>query len=151
MKVAIVINGTRGDVQPMLALAMGLKEKGHEVIFCAPPGNEGLFNRYDFQYVAFGPNYQELFKQNSKMKGGATKAPSPKEMKVETGKQIDRLGLGPNACDFKKITANAISSAILECVANVKYKKNAMDIFRKLQNSNGLALTIELIEKDLIK
>lgn len=91
MKVAIVINGTRGDVQPMVALAKGLIENGHEVICCAPPENEELIKRYNCQFVAFGPNYKERFKQNAQMKGGATKAPSPKEMKKETENQIGLL------------------------------------------------------------
>jgi len=91
MKIAIVVNGTRGDVQPMLALATGLIKNGHEIILCAPPENEELAKRYNCPFVPFGPNYKELFKENAKLKGGATAAPKPKEMKLETGKQIDLL------------------------------------------------------------
>jgi UDP:flavonoid glycosyltransferase YjiC (YdhE family) len=40
MKIACVILGTRGDVQPMVALATGLMKKGHEVTIFAPPENE---------------------------------------------------------------------------------------------------------------
>jgi len=91
MKIAIVINGTRGDVQPMLALATGLIKNGHQIIFCAPPENEELAKRYNCPFVSFGPNYKELFKKNAQMKGGATKAPSPQEMKKETENQIKLL------------------------------------------------------------
>lgn len=91
MKISIVINGTRGDVQPMLALAIGLRKNGHEVILYAPPENEELVSKYNVHYVAFGPNYKELFKQNAQMKGGATSAPSLKEMKMETDNQINKL------------------------------------------------------------
>ena len=91
MKIAIVINGTRGDVQPMLALSIGLKKNGHEIILYAPPENEELINKYNCPFVAFGPNYKELFNQNAQMKGGATAAPSPKEMKNETENQIKKL------------------------------------------------------------
>ena len=91
MKIAIVVNGTRGDVQPMLALATGLIKNGHEIILCAPPENEELVKRYNCHFVPFGPNYKELFKENAKLKGGATAAPKPKKMKSETGKQIDLL------------------------------------------------------------
>jgi vancomycin aglycone glucosyltransferase len=91
MKIAIVVNGTRGDVQPMLALAIELMKNGHEIICCAPPENEELVKRYNCQFVAFGPNYKEIFKKNAQIKGGATKAPSPKEMKKETENQIDLL------------------------------------------------------------
>jgi vancomycin aglycone glucosyltransferase len=66
-------------------------------------------------------------------------------------KQIVKLGLGPDTCDFKKITAEAISSAITECVSNDKYKKNAEDISQRLQNVNGIELTIQLIEKEFKK
>jgi UDP:flavonoid glycosyltransferase YjiC (YdhE family) len=45
MKIACVILGTRGDVQPMVALAEGLLRRGHEVTICAPPENEELVKR----------------------------------------------------------------------------------------------------------
>src|SRR4030042_5317231 len=91
MKAAIVVNGTRGDVQPMLALATGLIKNGHQIIFCAPPENEELVKRYHCPFVVFGPNYKELFTKNAQMKGGATKAPSPSEMKKETENQMNLL------------------------------------------------------------
>lgn len=80
----MVINGTRGDVQPMIALAKAYQKKGHDIIMCAPPENEELTKRYDCPYVPFGPNYKEIFKKNAGMKGGASVSPSPKKMKEET-------------------------------------------------------------------
>jgi vancomycin aglycone glucosyltransferase len=66
-------------------------------------------------------------------------------------KQIVKLGLGPDTCDFKKITTEAISSSITECVTNEKYKNNAAGISQRLKNANGRDLTIQLIEKEFIK
>jgi UDP:flavonoid glycosyltransferase YjiC (YdhE family) len=66
-------------------------------------------------------------------------------------KQIVKLGLGPDTCDFKKMTAEAISSAITECVTNDKYKENAVEISQRLQNVNGLELTVQLIENEFRK
>jgi vancomycin aglycone glucosyltransferase len=91
MKVAIVINGTRGDVQPMLSLATGLMKNGHEIVFCAPPENDELVKRYNCPFVPFGPNYKELFRKKANFKGGAAVGPSPKEGKKETEKQINLL------------------------------------------------------------
>jgi len=65
----------------------------------------------------------------------------------ENRKQIVKLGLGPNTCNFKKMTAVSISSAITELISNDKYRKNAELISHKLQNVNGIELTIQLIEK----
>jgi vancomycin aglycone glucosyltransferase len=91
MKIAIVINGTRGDVQPMVALATGLLKNGHEIIFLAPPENKDIVERHNLRFVPFGPSYKELFKQKAGMKGGATASPSPGEMKKQTEAQIDLL------------------------------------------------------------
>ena len=66
----------------------------------------------------------------------------------ENRKQIVKLGLGPNTCDFKKISAESISSAIIECTTNDIFKKNALEISKKLKNVNGVELTVQLIEKE---
>lgn len=39
MRVAIVVCGSRGDVQPMLAVAAGLRAAGHSTIVCSSPDN----------------------------------------------------------------------------------------------------------------
>lgn len=61
-------------------------------------------------------------------------------------RQIVKLGLGPDTCDFKEISAGAISSAITECISNETYRKNAEDLAQKLRNSDGVALTVQYIE-----
>lgn len=62
-------------------------------------------------------------------------------------KQINRLGLGPNTCDFKEISAEVVSAAINECIMNATYRKNAAGLARKLKNVNGIELTVQLIER----
>jgi len=37
MKIVLATYGSRGDVQPMLALSLALKSEGHEVLLAAPP------------------------------------------------------------------------------------------------------------------
>jgi UDP:flavonoid glycosyltransferase YjiC (YdhE family) len=37
MRIAIAVEGTRGDIHPMLVLAASLVRRGHDVVFCAPP------------------------------------------------------------------------------------------------------------------
>jgi vancomycin aglycone glucosyltransferase len=69
----------------------------------------------------------------------------------ENRKQIVKLGLGPKTCDFKKISAEAISTAITECIMNDQYKQNSIDISQRLKDVNGLGLTVQLIENELKK
>jgi UDP:flavonoid glycosyltransferase YjiC (YdhE family) len=62
-----------------------------------------------------------------------------------------KLGLGPDTCDFKKITKEAVSSAITDCISNANYRKNAESISKKLRNSDGIELTVQLIEREFDK
>ena len=37
LRIALAVDGTRGDVHPMLALGVALRERGHQALLCAPP------------------------------------------------------------------------------------------------------------------
>jgi vancomycin aglycone glucosyltransferase len=37
MRIVMAAGGSRGDVQPMIALALRLRERGHDIELCAPP------------------------------------------------------------------------------------------------------------------
>lgn len=90
MKVALIVYGSRGDVQPMLALATALMKKEHEVIFCASPDNEDFVKNHNCPFVPFGKNLKELFK-NANIKGGISGHMSPKDGKRIIKEQIDIL------------------------------------------------------------
>lgn len=93
MKIACVVVGTRGDVQPMVALATGLIKKGHEVTICAPPENEELVRRYDCQFEPIGINLKKAVKENpeKQKRGGVAAKISPKDGKKLIGDQINLL------------------------------------------------------------
>jgi vancomycin aglycone glucosyltransferase len=92
MKIACVILGTRGDVQPMIALATGLTQKGHEVIICAPSENEQLARKYNCQFVTFGPEIKRAVKENpEKQTGGVAVKISPRQGKKIIEDQIKLL------------------------------------------------------------
>ncbi len=92
MKIACVILGTRGDVQPMIALATGLIKKGHEVIICAPSENEQLARKYNCQFVTFGPEIKRAVKENpEKQTGGVAVKISPGQGKKIIRDQINLL------------------------------------------------------------
>jgi vancomycin aglycone glucosyltransferase len=92
MKIACVILGTRGDVQPMVALATGLMKKGHEVVIFAPPENEELVRLYNCRFEPFGPGIKKAVSERpEKQKGGVAVTISPKEGKKLIGDQINLL------------------------------------------------------------
>jgi len=44
MKITILTYGSRGDIQPFLALAVGLQKAGHQVKLAAPHRFENGYN-----------------------------------------------------------------------------------------------------------
>jgi vancomycin aglycone glucosyltransferase len=101
MKIACIILGTRGDVQPMVALADGLIKRGHEVTICAPPENEDLISRVNCRFIPFGPSPKKAVKEDpNKQKGGVTVRISPKEGKKVISDQINLLPKILNGADL---------------------------------------------------
>jgi vancomycin aglycone glucosyltransferase len=91
MKISIVIYGTRGDVQPMLALALELINAGHQVILCAPKENEELVKSYNCPFHSIGTSIKGQFEKNAKNSNSPKTQPSPKFMKQEISNQIEQL------------------------------------------------------------
>jgi len=54
MRIGIFTYGTRGDVQPYIALALGLINKGHEVILAAPENFKEFIEEFN---ISFHPLY----------------------------------------------------------------------------------------------
>jgi UDP:flavonoid glycosyltransferase YjiC (YdhE family) len=63
MKVLLVAVGSRGDVQPMLALALRLRERGHEIQFCAPPNFEPWLAGHGLTVRGIGRDFQAFLNQ----------------------------------------------------------------------------------------
>jgi vancomycin aglycone glucosyltransferase len=91
MKIACVILGTRGDVQPTLALAKGLIDRGHKVTICAPPENEDLVSGVNCQFIPFGPNVKKALDNPNRQKGGVAIKITPGEAKMLINDQINLL------------------------------------------------------------
>ena len=51
MHMTIIASGTRGDVQPMLALSQGLRDAGHEVVIVAGSNFEVWIREHGFSYI----------------------------------------------------------------------------------------------------
>lgn len=60
MKVALVTFGTRGDVQPFVALAQGLRRAGHDPYLAAPANFASLAALHDVPFRPFSCDTQKL-------------------------------------------------------------------------------------------
>jgi sterol 3beta-glucosyltransferase len=60
MHFGIFTYGSRGDVQPYIALALGLIGRGHEVTLAAPSNFKGLVEGYGIKFHALHGNAEEI-------------------------------------------------------------------------------------------
>jgi UDP:flavonoid glycosyltransferase YjiC (YdhE family) len=60
LDISIVAAGSRGDVQPYVALAVGLQKAGHKVRFLAPTDYSSLANSHHLAFVDLGGNMQSV-------------------------------------------------------------------------------------------
>ncbi len=70
MRITILAIGSNGDIQPLLALAVGLQQTGrHKVRFAAPDNFEPLVREHHLDFFPLGINTQELLRSR-KLKAG---------------------------------------------------------------------------------
>lgn len=56
MKIILPTIGSRGDIQPYIALALGLRDAGHEVWFATHPVWRGLVEEHGIRFAPMGPD-----------------------------------------------------------------------------------------------
>src|SRR5690349_3579507 len=60
MRVMLYTFGSRGDVQPLLALALALQDMGAEALVCAPPDFTDLLTEAGVAALPTGPSVRRL-------------------------------------------------------------------------------------------
>ncbi len=60
MNIVMVTSGSRGDIQPIMTLALGLQSKGHSIKLVGPPENEQWAREYNCPYHPFGCDVMAL-------------------------------------------------------------------------------------------
>jgi vancomycin aglycone glucosyltransferase len=102
MRVLLSTIGSRGDVQPVVALALHLRELGQEVRICAPPDFGEWIGTFGIPFVPVGPEVRQ------------TAAPRPSAVQAPpTPEQLRKLMEDTVAGQFKAITAAARGCDIL--------------------------------------
>jgi sterol 3beta-glucosyltransferase len=65
MKISLLTIGAMGDTQPFVALAVGLKQRGHAVRLAARPDFAPLAASYDIEFAPLGNPYKSLLKNEA--------------------------------------------------------------------------------------
>jgi len=65
MRFALAAEGSRGDVQPMVALAAHLIRRGHQAMVCAPPDLRSLVEERGIEFRALGTDIHRFLEHNA--------------------------------------------------------------------------------------
>ena len=98
MRVLLSTIGSRGDVQPLVALAVSVRELGHEVRLCEPPDFRDWIEDLGFDVVPIGPELR------STSKASASAAPISAEQRRQmidgtVATQFETIGAAAQGCD----------------------------------------------------
>lgn len=63
MKFALIVEGTRGDVYPLLRLGASLLSEGHQVRLCAPPDFAQVSGEHGLDFVPLGVNIHDFMNE----------------------------------------------------------------------------------------
>src|SRR3954469_21836807 len=63
-RIALVTIGTQGDVQPYLALAMALKDRGYSIVLGASEEFEDMVTSHGIEFHSLGPSIQAFLMQS---------------------------------------------------------------------------------------
>ena len=93
MRVLLSVVGTRGDVQPVIAIAIELRALGHDVHLCVPPNFIAWTHALGFRATAVG------VEMRAPRPGAATAGPPPSVPDL-IADQFDRIGAAAEGCDI---------------------------------------------------
>jgi UDP:flavonoid glycosyltransferase YjiC (YdhE family) len=70
MRIVLAVDGTRGDVYPMLSLGSTFQAGGHDVILCAPPDFQTEAEERGLEFHAVGCSVREYLGERAEFLGG---------------------------------------------------------------------------------
>src|SRR5262245_60402612 len=113
MRVLLSTYGGRGDVEPLVGLAVRLRALGAEALVCAPPDWADRLAQYGVPLVPIGPSVREL------MHGArpASVADVPRRIAELTAEQFAKLPAVAEGCDAMVATGLFPVAASVQSIA----------------------------------
>src|SRR5439155_3910642 len=101
MRVLLSTIGSRGEVQPLTALALRLRELGHQVRACVPPDFREWLEGLGIAVTPIGPEVRETAKPNSQLAKTLSSPDGARKLIEGTvATQFDVLPQAARGCDL---------------------------------------------------
>jgi vancomycin aglycone glucosyltransferase len=114
MRVLLSTWGSRGDVEPVLALAVRLQELGAQARVCAPPDFAGMAARLGVEMVPAGQSVRALV-HGTDGKRPSTPADAPRVAAALVAEHFETVGAAAEGCDA--VVATGLMPAGVRSVA----------------------------------
>jgi vancomycin aglycone glucosyltransferase len=122
MRILLATYGSRGDVQPLLALAVALEEAGHEVVFAAPPERAPWLRAYGFAFHALGRDFTAFLDRMACAHSPAAALRFVSFLRKELPLQFDRLEHAIEGADLALGSSLAFALATVAELRRVPYR-----------------------------
>ena len=121
LKVLLASIGSRGDVQPMLALALALAARGHAATVAAPADFDAWVRGLGFPFAPLGADIQAWLASNPAVMTGNTLTmvrEVTRYLKTHVGAQAMQLKAAAQGCDVMVYAGLAlpIAPSVSECL-----------------------------------
>jgi vancomycin aglycone glucosyltransferase len=100
LKVAISSIGSRGDVQPLLALALQLQSLGHSAVLCVAPNFKGWVESFGIACVPLGLDVEQITRERAANKRKPTRAQMREWVPKSVRESFEVLGNAAQRCDL---------------------------------------------------
>ena len=112
MRVVLSTYGSRGDVEPMVALAVQLRALGAEVRVCAPPDFADLFASVDVSLIPAGPSVRQMVRQVLTRAAPPSPEDLPRRVAELVAAQFDAVTAAADGCDAVVVVASGVTPAV---------------------------------------
>jgi UDP:flavonoid glycosyltransferase YjiC (YdhE family) len=148
MNILIPTIGSRGDVQPFIALAQGLKRSGHKVTLASHPVMQALVERYGVPFAPIGPDIdltQEVAAIRQAARIPALVVPHIADQ-FYWGQRVDELGVGLKPIRRGDLEQKGLAAALEELVRDEKLREAAARLGEQIRGENGVETAVRLID-----
>ena len=135
MKIVIATCGTRGDIQPLIALAQALARRGHQALIAAPSEHGTWVENCGCAFQALGSDFTEMLSRYPQVHTLRPMLGFLGFLRSEIRKQLSQLA------------AERLAAAINQCVCGPGYYDRASRIAEEIEKQDSLRLAVDYIEK----
>lgn len=140
MHIVILTVGSRGDVQPYIALAKGLLQRGHQVTIGASKNFEEFVTSHG---VAFRPINADYYQLIDTPEGVVVPFIADQPF---WGRLLVQLGVSPATLPEKKLSAAALANAIKQVMTDQSYCRKATEIAANIAREDGVGTAVRIVE-----